>query len=309
MAAIEHRQKDSVMACYDHFNEPNWGIFYGTEPRDNYCEGDSNDARVKLDSYLDMIYGMAINQTYTLRVYPATSAVITTKTPFSKSTTFNFSNSNLPRGEGGAVTINNPIPMQNYAAAANAATTAKMDQLTDEINKLKDQLYRKEIDSVKTDFANQIAGIRDKEPDLSFGDKMLKFLENLVEKPEVVEKIGYAIRGAFKPNKDYIQHTSQVSGSISGTDKTATDMSHQATAQPYINELLTPEERKLDAEHQSKLTIERLTPISQEEHDDLQSECLQNIEARIGAITLSRMLIAVACLNDKEMNKLINHLD
>jgi hypothetical protein len=312
------------MQAYQEYGMPNFSILQGKRLCVAYDDGNIDEGTTKLLSYLNQILASNTASVYLLRVYPE-NVPVNSSTGYSGSTTFMLSPQALtttapgPGGVGSVQIIDRGGQVQQYQGSKELA--ARVEKLEAENRNLLDRVHKAELDNIRTEFTNQIAGIRkDHEQDSkgSWHDRLFDFLE---KKPEAIDKVGnmlQGIAGIFRSNKDYIINKGPgAAAAVSGTKQTAensdtmnTDQQVQLTPEgALINPFLEPAERDLKSSEQSRILIERLTPLDQEKHDEIQSECLEIIESRIGAVTLSRMLLAVAGMSSDGLNKLINHLD
>ncbi len=307
---IEHKSVDSVMEAFRSYDLPNFSIWAGKQLRVKYEGGNWDEGLQELLNYLNVILAANTQCVYSLRVYPEDVTHIDNKTPYDGSTTFMLSPA-VPTTTQNGVTIIDRNGNQVGSSRTDPAVLRELEQLRTKTDQLQSDLNRKEIELLKQDFDHQIAGLKreyEEQPELSWGDKALAFFEKLLEKPEVIEKTGKAIAGIFNKGNNYIIEHPQVvqTSPISGTN-TETEQEMETTI--FENHFLTPEERKLKKHEQSELMIQRLTPLDDDKHQDIQNECLTSLETRIGNVTLSRMLLAVAGLDNHELNKLISHLD
>lgn len=319
---IELRDRESVVAAYREYGHPNFMILSGREPRMTY-DGDMIDEGIaKLNFILDIIEDSQTAGTYSMRVYPEGTTKITNSTAYPASCRFML-NSYVPltKNENGVVVVQRG----SQAAAPGTPTDVqqRLDRLEQENKLLLDKLTDQRIDALKKDFEHRISGLQNQAAEKSNWDKFFDFVDKVIEKPDVLEKVGSAIGKVIhnKPRENYIVHSrppySNVAGTNSQTMEDTTTPATEATAEqdqeqqaiPYVNKFLTEEEKQLPADQQGKLMRQRLEVVPEADHEDVQNEALESIQSRIGAVTLSRLLIAVASMDDSGLNKLINYLD
>lgn len=307
---IEHRNGESVVSAYRFYELPNFLILCGAEPRISYKGGDIDEGTMKLQQYLDMIEQSNTGAVYTLRVYPADVTNITNKTPYEASTRF-LLNANVPvkTDEQGITIIDRSRPAA--PTPVNTEMAKRLDKLEEDNRKLQERLTDERINALKQDFDNRIAGLQNQEPEKSPWDRVGEWIDKILDKPESIKAIAGTIKDIISPStNNYI--TNPGTTNLAGTNSDTMPENNIETAEvsgPFVNHFLTPEEKKLKKKEQAALMVERLSKIDDDAHETVQNECLESIQSRIGAVTLSRMLIAVASLDDDDMNRLLNNLD
>lgn len=316
-AGIEHRSGDTVLQAYSDYACPNFAVFNGKRICVKHDSGNIDQAYQELQGFLNLIQASNTGAVYTLYVFPESVKNINAGTPFSQatgSTTFMLQ----PLQPGG---VGNTVIMPNNNTGmtrTDPALNAKVAELEREKEILLHRLHKQELEDMRKDFSNQIAGIQLQNQNKHWTDRLMDVLE---AKPEMIKEtlsgIGKLINSIIRKPVDYTSgYTSTVipgGGQMSGTANN-TDMNNSETVEvtdegALINPFLTAEQRALDNDEQQQLLIIALKDLNQEQHDDVQSECLEMIEKRIGAATLSRLLISVASMNKKSLNKLLSHLD
>jgi len=307
---IEHKSVDGVIDAYILNDHPNWGLFSGREIMIAYEDGNMDAGMSMLKDYLDILQQGGSSAVYTLRIYNDDVKNITDKTGYRASTTCMLNSNTATRTENGVTIIDRGVG--NTAApgnnAASALIMARLDKLETENARLRDENHKQEIKFLMDKLDKAIAGTEAKEEKKPWWENLI---EKVSERPESIGKFLEPIKDLFVEKKNYIVQTVPQTVPVAGTDnKEEPPMSNtQATAGPLQNPFITDEERKMSSDEQSKLLIDRLAKLTDEEHEDVQNECLESIAARISHVTLTRMLLAVADMDDKNMNKLLNHLD
>lgn len=310
-----------MMQAYQDYGYPNFSIVQGKR----FCIGyDGNNIDEGVSTLLNYLNSILANNTasvYLLRVYPE-GVSVDSGSNYKGSTTFMLSPTAMTTtvpGPGGVGTIQIMDRGGQYQAAQPKDLMSRVEKLEKENESLRERVHKAELDNIRTDFSNQIAGLKrdqDEKGQPSWVDRIFDFLE---KKPDAMDKVGEmvsSIAGIFSGRKDYIVNRT-APAAVSGTTKTADNSNQDMEPQQVqltqegalINPFLQDSERSLKRGEQQKILADRLTPLTQDQHDDIQGECLEVIENRIGSATLSRMLLAVACMDNDDLNKLLNHLD
>lgn len=304
---IEHRSANSVLEAYQQYALPNFSIWSGKSLRWKYEGGNGDEGMQMLQNCLQTIQDSGTTTIYTIRVYPAERTKITSNTEYDGSTNFQLT-SYVAGGNGqGSITIANP---QQAPAKIDPLWMNRLTLLEDENKKLRNELHANQLRSMEerlnNQFSKQIAGLKEQAT-----DKWEKF-DSILEKHwgKVKEVVG-AIRNEFAPNNYIVDQGKQVA--VNGTKSSHeidTNMDTKFTDEgALINPFLTPEQQGLKLHEKSAIVKSLIEKTDKDTQDDIQSECLEIIEKRISNITLTRMLLAVACLDNHSMNKLLSNLD
>lgn len=328
-AGIEHRSVDSVIQAYQDYGYPNFSIWNGKRLCVVY-DGDNTDEGLQtLINYLNTILAAGTQAVYMLKVYPE-GVKANSGTNYNGSTTFMLSPTAMTTtapAPGGVGSVHFIDRTGNNSQATGKEVLSRIDSLEKENQRLQKELQDAKLNQIRTDFDNRIAGLQRQYEEKEEPTWWEKGLELLKEKPDTLDRLGNilekVISGIRRGNKNYIVEQPAGGGSMAGTthksppadpagensENMETEEIQLTTEGALINPLLTPEERQLKKKEQGAILVERLTPLSQDQHDDLQSDCLEIIEKRVGPVTLSRMLLAVASLDNDDLNKLLNNLD
>lgn len=309
-SGIEHRKADTLLQSYLDYDCPNFSIWNGKRLCVVYDQGNCDEGYQALQGFVNAITASNTGAVYTLRVYPETVTEIKSNTEYKGSTTFMLSPFEpTATGQNGTVIMTQG---PGVPAKIDPAVNAKLAALEAKNDDLIKKLHNQEIQQLRTEFTNQIAGLN-KEPEKTWVDRFFDIIE---KKPEIIKDtlsgIGKVINQFIKEPVNYIQNTSpsQVAGTTHTTVNMETETEMKLTSEgALINPFIVGEENNLSSDDQNKLVVERLAPLDQEAHDTIQSDCMEVIEKRIGAATLSRMLIVVACMSNKNLNKLLANLD
>lgn len=329
---IDYRERENVVQCYEFGKMPNWAIFAGNEIVMPFCEGDLEEGKARLDQYLALLEDNSkTKQVFTLRVYPATTTNITNKTPYSGSFTFM-----LNQEENLVADPRTGVMIVDLTARPQAGNNAYMDMIMGRLEKMEqqnalllNQLHSNQIKSLEDKLNTAISGLNDKAAAEHWSDKLL---QNLSDKPEIIpDTIGKIFDIFSKPKKDYLHATP-----MAGTDQVApTPKAEPKMEQQQQNP--APEEEQEDLSEaevtalqdrqgdaldilEEKLGIEVLTTfleqLAAKSEDQLEEWAVQEAQMAIlrtrlanSPGRLTQMVTQVAALDDKGLNKLLNHLD
>lgn len=315
-SGIEQRNIDSVMEAYRNYGMPNFSIWSSNRLCIKEECGNVDEAGEKLLSFLEQIQQSGTQAVYTLRVYPETVKNITSKTDYGGSTTFQLT-AYIP----GQANNNNPIIVQQPGnSGGNKGNNNqdsrliydRLDKLESENSRLRDQLHNEQIRNLRSEFESKISGLN-KEPEKDTWDRVGDFVDR--NKDFLKEMLG-ELKYIFKPTTDYI--VKKEPGYMAGTQQqhdnvnqeTNDSMTVQRTKEgALINPFINGEDQNKSAEEQAEITKAAISVMEPDLQDQMCDECLDIIEERIGKETLCRMLLAVACLSDKNMNRLLSNLD
>lgn len=314
---IEHREPESLIKAYEDYGKCNFAIFSGRDLVLKYDEGDPDEGMAMLQGCVNMIMNSDTRAVYMLKVYNDKVGAVNTKTPSEGSTTFMLSKSAITTTDGnGKMIIDRTAMYTGGNGKTDPAMLGRLDRLEQENKELLERVHRSELDNLRQQltetFDKRISGLEQKEA--TNWEKVESFVDRFWDR---IERTAKDIYFEFKPKNNYIQDK-QPAAAMSGTannknkENSETMEASEVVLTPegaLVNPFLTDEQRKLKKSEQANIVKEMLTPLPQDSHDDLQTECLEIIEKRIGAVTLSRMLLAVACLDNDDLNKLLNNLD
>jgi hypothetical protein len=336
---IEHKDKDSLMDAFDYFDMPCFAIYAGTQQRTGFCCESVADAREKFEQFVDFVISSGNQAVYVVRFYPSGTKAITNKTAYEGSTSFMMNKEAPLKMENGVMVIDRGEG--KAAAASNNNFTAmimgRLDKMEEQNRQLQQQLFNTQLKSLEEKMNRAINGTDAQVPVKEWWEQALEHLE---KNPNAVGNIINPIKDAiaeFLPGKrtNYIQNPTTPVGrtdareqpkeqpkeTVMEKEQTAPATEEQETEEEEIdlfapdaagyrhNPLLTEDERKLPEGKQTEVIVKKLELLSDEQHEDMQNAAMDSVANRIGNPTLSRMIIAVACMNDKQMNKLLNHLD
>jgi hypothetical protein len=307
VSGIEHRTADSVIQAYNRYDCCNFSIWAGKRLCVKHDSGNSDIAIGELNDFLNTISGAQTQTVYTLRVYADSVDNINSNTAYEGSTTFCLMPAGIPRGENGISIL--PIQGQNVPAKIDPAKDSEIAKLRAENEALIKQVHNKELQMLRQEFDNKISGLQNQKEEKSGWEKFWELLDKNSDK--VINTVEKFIEKLGGESKDYI--VNKEPKAISGTTHTSQnsdEMIIQRTGEgALINPFIKPEESGLTEDQKNDILKLRLKDLNQENHDDIQSDCLEIIEERIGAETTSLMLLKVASLSNKDLNKLLSHLD
>lgn len=312
--AIEHRDIDGVLGAFRSTGLAKMAIWQGTIPVMVYDGDDLDEAEQKLDEWLNFIQNGGTTAQYMLKMYPDDSKNITNRTPFRCATRFQLTPAAgaqyTQTADGKVIMLRDVNRTPAVAATNNTGLTERLDKLERENRDLMERLHTEQLNNLRTEFKATIAGIASAQPQLTIVDKIDQIIDKLLNKVEPIFNIVHKIRGT---NHDYIvNRTSPVAGTKNkGQVEEKDDTQEQETipAEPVLYTLLTPEQQKLPVDDRNALIVPILEALSTDDLDELQMACIERLEARISAVTVTRVLLVVDALDDKGMNKLLNNLD
>ena len=310
-SGIEHRDPVTLLQTYQDYGVPNFSVWSGKRLCVKHESGNGDLAYQELQGFLNAIMQSNTGAVYTLKVHPEGIPKITANSDYEGSTTFMLGP--VSNNQGGTNTTVMIPGAPGPVGKIDPAITAKLEKLEKVNEDLLDRLHKNEINSLREDFTRQIAGLK-QEPEKSWVDRIFDYLE---KKPEAIKDalsgIGNIIEKFVKPANDYIiPNPAAAPGSVAGTNQNTEMANEQITLTSegaLVNPFIAENERGLSQTDQDHLLKTRLAAIDQDGHDQVQNDCLEIIENRIGAAVLSRMLITVACMTNKNLNKLLSNLD
>ncbi len=342
MAVIEHRTQEGVLGAFEASGMTKFVIWQGNEPIMVYDEQDpdfeannNGAASDKLSQYLNFIQSTGTSAIYKLRVYTDDVKSINAKTPPRAVTRFQLSPTDIAEYKqtpDGKMML---IRQQPAPGGNNTALTHRLDNLEQTNRELLERLHQAEIKRVEQNFQHQIAGLTQQQQDAP--DVWTRIGESLLEKPDNLDKalghlkdiIGMALN-AFRPNKNFITNQPPAPApspvSVNGTNVKEPvkpqehEEEHEDPEQPetlqvplteegaYINPFLDEQQRALKKSKRFPLMQEALSKLTPEELDEQQMICVEILENRITPVMLTHLLIEVACMDNDDLNSVINNL-
>lgn len=263
---IEHRNPETLMSSFDNFGLGKWAIYSGTDQAICYDGEDIDAGKERLENQLAAIEQSGTNTVYALRVYADDIKDINKKTPFKGSTTFMFGGAPV-KTENGIMILDRQGAAANYRESrVDPAMQSQLSLLQEQLEDEREKRHKAELESLRTDFKHQIAGLSDSQVDeKSTVDKVIGLLS---EKPEMAKDvITAAINGIgelfkiFIPNKlapapqqpvdeQYLVHqfeAAPVNGTNGDTAMSDTNINGLAHEEEEDNnEELTPEDEALN---------------------------------------------------------------
>lgn len=347
MARIDHVSKESVEGAYELINKPNWAIFAGKEIIIAYDENDPVRGAEMLNDYLSLLEQGQSTQIYTLKIF-AENAIINQKSKDNiASTNFMLNNNSaLRKMPDGTVIIDDRrsnekisgTSLPGYSLLQNEVATLRR-----ELEIEREKRHIAELKNLEDRFTAQIAGLSKEEK--PWYDRVIDSFEKIIDNPEKIENMKSFFSKSSK--REWIQPAAapaQVRISpVSGTNAKE-PVAHPATEPPpvavkvaeieekevpeetidpiLVNNILSPEERALPSDKRNELVLAKMEAMNAEElanptTDDgeevselieIQNQCVESLEGRIGRPVLTTMLLAVQALNDKDLRKLLDHL-
>lgn len=276
---IEYRDIDGIIEAYDNYDKPNFSIWAGSSLKVKYEGGNMDQGKDMLRNFLSQIQQSATTTVYTIRVYPGECDNINNKTPYEGSFTFMLGNrADSYRNEQGVIIL----PGGQQAPAKN--NTAETMQLTERINRLEAELnnerekrHKAELENIRKEFTNQIAGLQQKEEP----NKWLEIGEKLIEKPDGIEKI---FNGLGSLIDKFIANREVPPIKLAGTEQKNDTMQHEEETHINSEEELTAEEQDLF---------------------DRMDDAIDTIEEKVGTTPLVEALEKIAAMPADKINALL----
>lgn len=332
---IEHRTPDTVLDSFSYYDKVKWNICVGNDQVMCYEESDPDASRQLLETSLNAIANSGTTATYMLRVFDNSCTNLTAKTPPKGSQTFMFGGAPTMKTENGITIIDRTATNNQYAASMarpDPTLISRLEKLEKDNQDLLEKLHKSELANLKQDFTNQIAGLQldksEEKPDLT--DRIFGFIEKKPDSiKDVFEGLGNLLERLMPGSgKNFIQPRDPAPA-INGTTKEQTmDSRHNLeeeldeerdeetesdiplTAEgALINPFLTPEEQNLRSNRQGEIIKARLAGLTTDQLDEVQMTALEVLEDRITPQVLTQMLLQVACMDNRDLNKLLSHLD
>ena len=315
---IEHRSKEGVIAAYKLLKKPQFAIFAGSEIVYPFEGADMEEGEEQLAQALDMLEEGRSTATFTLRIYPDNTKVITNKTPSSASTTFMLNASTPTRmNEAGVMVIDNTRNAVKDNPGMGVGYTEMINRVRNleiELEKEREARHQAQLDNLRIEMDNKIAGLTAASapaPAPGWADRLIGLFEQLVPKPEIVG--GWKDTFFGKRQNFIMQPGTPISGTSQQATQEETDMKTEWNPDNKDYEILmynflTPEEQKLKKSKQNALIQPRLATLTPEQLDEIQVECLEKIEAKITNPVLTLTLLNFQALDDEDTNKLLNHM-
>ena len=322
---IEHREKESVIQAYELDNKPNWALFSGTEPVITYEGGSMADGADKLRDYLGILEDSPTKTVFTLRVYHDGTTRITNKTAYAGSTTLMLNGDvSTSKDPVTGMMIVDRYPHTNKVSGTGNEYTALMERLEklETTNaSLLQQLHNQQIKGLEERLNMAISGLTDRAP-----SRLDKILDAIIERPEMIPKTIGNIIDIFRPQAQNYFHTQPVAGTFNDTDNTEQQPNEMGQTETIKFKEYTPEELDKIHDQQSELcdNIEErvgvepltlhLTSLAALPDEMLyqwwdQERAMNLLRSRLKPDVLTKMVQTVANLNDKDLGKLLNHLD
>lgn len=320
--AIEHRNIQDLLQSYDNYGCVNFTIWQGKDLKVTYDEGEAAEAKDLLENFLNTIQQSGTTAVYTLKVYKKNDQIKTGTMPHG-STTFQFT-SYVPAGQQQATKQDIYIAGTGGGKQDSSYLTElrqRLDKLEQENVKLRDDKHAQDLAQLRSDFQNQIAGLSQPEEKT--------WQDHVLEHKDTIRDIVKEIASIFRPPvKDYTVTNipAAVSGTAQGaapavkTETTITDHSRQQPPEmettdiikgpdgQLINPFLTDQERELPADQQGAITTEKIEALTEDQQNDVQSECMEIIVDRVGNVMLTRLILAVACMDKETLNTTLSYL-
>ncbi len=305
MAVIEFRDQESVIGAFENTGSVKFAIWQGTIPvmvydeKDpDFEEGNTALASDKLSTWLNFIQEQGTTAIYMLKVYPDDAKNITNKTAFRAATRFQLTPSNNNKYENtpdGRVMVirDNNRPAVNGTGGNNSQLQALIEQ-----NKQMMDMFARSLQQQQETKIDKLIGFLEEKsrtpPEEGWDSKLMKLGEMIVDKPDIIDRIGYI----FRPDI-YTRSFEPEVTPISGTAKepepkpaaAAADTQNESPKNDNNMADETPEEQELTEPEVQALT-------------DRQNAALDKVEDVIGLEELTEILEALAETDPQKLQKL-----
>lgn len=315
---IDHREKETVLDAYRFTDLPNWAIFAGTEPVISYAKGSISEGEEILNNYLGLIEQSPTKTVYTLRTYAGGTTSITNKTPYSGSTTFMLNQDADVTADPKTGVMVLSQGMGRIGATNDTLLLQRLDKLEADNKALAAQLHSREIEALNDKLDRAINGLTP--PSQHWSDKLL---DKIADNPALIKETLGTIMGGITEIVRPGERQNFIVNPMGKTDKTD-DMRTQEPAE-QTEELTEEEINTLQDEQgealdnlEDRLGIEEITEYLKGVaamddptlgHWAIQQAALAKLNMRLAPETVTKMITQVSELSDKDLNKLLNHLD
>jgi hypothetical protein len=296
---IEHREPETLMSAFDNYGYGKWAIYTGMDQVICYDGDNPAESRERLENQLNAIVSSGTCQHYCLRVYPDTCEDIQKKSAFKGSTTFMFGNAPVKTENG--VTIIDRTEARNQFRAANPIDNSRVEKLEAQLATERELRHKAELNNIRTEFTNTIAGLQEKETP----DKWMAIAEKVMEKPDAIKEFMAGIGNIVDKFLNRIPPPAAQPGipaAIAGTDAAAPEY-----VQTTVSMQEDPEEQLHSEGQETEEDDEDLTPEQQALMDRL-DDAIDTIESKIGTVAMVEALEAIALKNTAKLKLMINML-
>lgn len=288
---IEYRDIEGIIEAYQNYDKPNFSIWAGPSLKVKFEEGNMDQGAGMLRSFLNQLQSVATTTVYSIRVYNEGVDNINNKTPYEGSFTFMLGDRTLQKNDQGVYIManGNPAPAARNNSQEMVEMRERMQRLETELANEREKRHKAEMDNLRTDFNNRIAGLEK----VDIPDKWLTIGEKLLEKPDAIEKVFNGVGSLIDKfySKRERAETPPHTGAqyLNGTDH------HEKKEQ--MNENAHKEAPGSDTE-------EELTPAEQILFDRMDS-AIETIESKIGTEALVSALEKFAAMSPDELNVML----
>lgn len=245
---IEHRDPNTVMESFSSFATPeacNYAIFCGAELRTAYQGGNIDEATERLNDQLNGLKNSNTNATYKLRLYPNDmTSVITNKSNYIGSTTFNFGTPSGTRDNSGQYLPYIPGTQQVQQVGNSSNEISALAAMVKQQNELMMKLLQDREEDKIDRLIGAIEAKNQQPAPVKWYDKIG---ETLSDKNTLIEIIGL-VKSVMSPQANNIQYTP-----INGT----TTMEQQPNTEVEMSE-----ELQIRYEAAINKLLERFGPVN-----------------------------------------------
>ena len=286
MAVIEHKTMEGVIGAYESSGLTKFAIYQGTEPIMVYDGDDPQEAGDKLETWLNFIHEGGTAAIYKLRVYKDTCKEITNKTGYHAVTRFQLNSSKTDSYEqtpDGRVMVIRDGGRKPNMSGTNAQMQAILDGQTKMLDLVAKMLEKKEGDRMDKLIGFLEEKSRKPDPDPPI-DKLMKLGELIVDKPDIIDRIGYI----FRPNIYQRVEQEPQQTAVNGTKK-----------KDEPTPVADPPEKENTMEEVKELTEEEVTALN-----DRLDAAMDIIEEHVGLSALVEIMEALSTQKPEKLQKL-----
>lgn len=322
---IDYRDKEDVLKAFEFSGKSRWAIFAGNEIVTSSSGADS------LDQYLQLIEGQDhTRQTFTLKVYDDGDGSITNKTANAGSFNFNL-NQDIQTTTDPKTGIMVIDRSQRAPAGNNSQYVDLLAKIVELERSLLTERHNHALAQLNDKFDRAIAGLNNATPEPE--KPWEKALNAFVEDPNKLTNFLGGIKNLFipsgsnRPDEDYFRTPE---AGIAGTNNTEeetmpTETTNAAPAAAEEQELTEEQENALNDKIDDSLDslADRLglpatqqvigaiaaMPDDQLGHWVVQQQHMATLAMRLKPEVLTKMISTVAGMDDKNLKKLLSHLD
>lgn len=288
MAVIEHRDIDGVMGAFKNTGLTKWALWQGATPVMVYDGDDAGESDDKLMQCLQFIEDGGTTAVYALRAYNDSAHDITNKTPYKCATRFQLTSAptsgyqTMPDGKVMVIRDGN-----RSVGTTSAAGDPYIRQLIESQNKT-NELIMKMIQQKEGDRMDKLIGFLEqsvnKPAEESMVDKLVTLGKDIIDKPDIIDRIGYIFRPSIYQR---VETLPQTESAVNGTTNAKKEDPPMEQTTEVVNEEVTEQEA-----------------ADQESLDNRIDDAMDAIEEIIGPSAMAELLECLARQKPDKLKKL-----